>query len=105
MYELLGMVYLLSGPFDGKQNREYVDLSLTCRQPPRNFIFAFRYREVTHLLLYFDPYSGTDPLDMLLLFLTINADFWLLVLVQCISGLFVSIVSQLPGDRPMLPKF
>ena len=60
--------------FDGKQSRETVDLPLTCNPSPRLTTFAFRSSEVRRLLLDFDPYGGTDPLGMIILFLKRIAD-------------------------------
>ena len=86
--ESVGKADLLSDHFDSKQSREAVDLPLTCHQSPRHTTFAFRSREVRRLLLYFDPYGGTDPLGMFPLFHKRTADvraprlsvvFWRLV--------------------------
>ena len=65
---------LLSDHFDSKQSREAVDLPLTSNPSPRLTTFAFRSREVRHLLLDFDPYGGTDPLGMFPHFLRRTAD-------------------------------
>ena len=65
---------LLSDHFDSKQSRETVDLPLTCHPSPSLTVFAFRSNEVRRLLLDVDPYSGTDPLGILSLFLMRTAD-------------------------------
>ena len=54
--------------------REAVDLPLTCHLSPSPTAFAFRSSEVRRLLLDLDPYGGTDPLGMFLLFLKRTAD-------------------------------
>ena len=86
--ESVGKADLLSDHFDIKQSREAVDLQLTCHPSPGLTTFAFRSREVRHLLFDFDPYGGTDPLGMFPYFLKRTADvmaprlsavFWLLV--------------------------
>ena len=51
---------LLMTHFDSKQSREAVDLPRTCHPSPSLTTFAFRWREVRHLLLDFYPYGGTD---------------------------------------------
>ena len=87
--ESVGKADLLSDHFDCKQPRESVDLPLTCH-PSQLTTFAFRSSEVRHLLLYLDPYKGTDPSGMrtAALFLKRTADvlahhltvvFWWLV--------------------------
>ena len=53
---------------------EAVDLPLTCLPLTCFTTFAFRSSEVRRLLLDLDPYGGTDPLGMFLLFLKITAD-------------------------------
>ena len=50
--------------FDGEQSRESVYLQLTCHPSPRLATFAFRPREVWHLLLDLDPNGFTGPLGM-----------------------------------------
>ena len=67
--ESVGKADLLSDHSDSKQSREAVDLPLTCYPSPSLTTFAFRSREVRRLLLYLDPYGGTDSLDMFPLFL------------------------------------
>ena len=47
---------------------------LTCHPSTRLTTFAFRSSEVRHLLLDVDPYEGSDPLGMFLLFLKRIAD-------------------------------
>ena len=74
VFESVGKADLLSNHFDSKQFREAVDLPLTCHRSPSLTIFAFRSREVRHLLLNLDPYGGTDPLGMFPLFLKRTAD-------------------------------
>ena len=66
--ESVGKADLLSDHFDSKQFREAVDLPLTCHPSASLTTFAFRSREVRHLLLDSDPYGGTDPLGMFLIF-------------------------------------
>ena len=66
--ESVGMVDLLSDNFDNKQSREAVGLSLICHPSPSLTTFAYRSREVRHLLLDLDPYGGTDQLGMVPLF-------------------------------------
>ena len=75
--ESVGKADLLSDHFDSKhckQSREAVDLPLTCKPSPSLTTFAFRSREVRHLLLDVDPYGGTDPLGMFPHFLKRTAD-------------------------------
>ena len=67
--ESIGKADLLSDHFDSNQSREALDLPLTYHPSPSLTIFAFRSREVRHLLLDLYPYGGTDPLGMCLLFL------------------------------------
>ena len=62
--ESIGEADLLLDHFDSKQSREAIDLLLTCHLSPGLTTFAFRSREVRHLLSDLDPYGGTDPLDM-----------------------------------------
>ena len=64
---------LLSDYFDGKQSRESVDLPLTCYTFPTLTTFAFRSDEVRRLLLNLDPYGGSGPLGMFVLFLKENS--------------------------------
>ena len=47
----VGKADLLSDHFDSQQSREAIDLSLTCHPSPSFTTFAFRSREVRHLLL------------------------------------------------------
>ena len=79
--ESVGKADLLSDHFDSKQSREAVDLPLTCHPSPSLITFAFRLREVMRLLLDLDPYGGSDPFCMFLLFLKRTADVRPLVLV------------------------
>ena len=72
--ESVGKADLLSDHFDSKQTREAVDLPLTCHPSPSLTTFAFRSREVRHLLLDLDPYGGTNPLGMFYLFLKRTTD-------------------------------
>ena len=51
-----------------------VDLLLTCHPSHIHTTFAFRSSEARRLLLDLDPYGGTDPLGMFLLFLKRTAD-------------------------------
>ena len=67
--ESVGKADLLSDHFDGKQSRESVDLPLTCHPSPSLTSIAFRSSEVRRLLLYLDPYGGSDPFGMFPLFL------------------------------------
>ena len=106
MCESVGKADLLSDHFDSKQSRESVDLLVTCHPSPSSITFAFRSSEVKRLLLYLDPYGGTDPLGMFPLFLEPEVEperlmFWLHVSVWCFDGFFVWVVSLLAGDRPM----
>ena len=71
----------LSDHFDSWQSGEAVDLPLTCHSSPSLTAFAFRSRQVRRLLIYLDPYGGTDPLGMFPLFLKITADVTAPVLV------------------------
>ena len=96
---------LLSDHFDGKESKESVDLPLSCHPTPILTTFAFRPSEVRRLLFDLDPYGGTDPLGMFLFFLRELPMFCPPVLVQCFGCLFVWVVSQLDGDRPMSPLF
>ena len=66
--ELVGKADLLSDHFDSKQSREAVDLPVTCHPSISLTTVAFRSSEVRRLLLYLDPYGGTDPLGMFLSF-------------------------------------
>ena len=59
--ESVGKADLLSDHFDVKQSRKSVDLSLTA-------IRLLDLPPVLHHLLDFDPYGGTDPLGMFLIF-------------------------------------
>ena len=72
--ESVGKVNLLSDHFDSKQPREAVDLPLSCHPSPSLTTFAFRSSVVRRLLLFLDPYGGTDPLGMFPLFLKRTAD-------------------------------
>ena len=67
--ELFGKADLLYDHFDSKQSLEAVDLPLTCHPSLSFTTFEFRLSEVRRLLLDLDPYGGTDPLGMFLLFL------------------------------------
>ena len=104
--ESVGKADLLSDDFGSKQSREAVDLPLTCHPSPSFTTFAFKSSEVRRLLLDLDPSGGTDPLGLFPLFLKRTAGVMApLVLVLCFGGLFVWVVSQLAGDRPMSPQF
>ena len=72
--ESVGKADLLSDHSDSKQSREAVNLPLTCHLSPSLITFAFRSKEVRHILLDFDPYGGTNPLGMFPLFLKRTAD-------------------------------
>ena len=72
--ESISKADLLSDHFDSKQSREAVDLPLTFHPSPSLTTFTFMSREVRRLLLDLDPYGGTDPLGMFLLFLKRTAD-------------------------------
>ena len=74
MCESVGKADLLSNRFDSKPSREAVDLPLTCDPSPSLTTFTFLSREVGRPLLDLEPYGGTDPLDMLSLFLQRTAD-------------------------------
>ena len=80
--ESVGKADLLSDHFDGKQSRESVHLQLTS--------LALRSSEVRPLLLYLDPYGGSDPLGKFTLFLKRTVD----VLAPHISALFSSACSS-----------
>ena len=104
--ESIGKADLLSEHLDSKQSREAVDLQLICHPSPSLTTFAFRMREVRHLLLDLDRYGGTDPLGMFPLFFKRTAD----VMAARLSVVFrrlvrLGIVSRLAGDRPMSPFF
>ena len=103
MCESVGKADLLSDHFDGKQSRESIDLALTCHPSPSLTSFAFKSSEVSRLLLYLDPYVGSDPLGMFPLFLKRTAD----VLAPRLSVVFRRLVRlgsfRLAGDRPMSP--
>ena len=88
LYESVGKADLLSDHFDGKQDRESVDLPLTCHPSPCLTSFAVRSSEVRRLLVHLDPYEGSDPLDMFPLFLKRTAD----VLASCLSVVFRRLV-------------
>ena len=64
----------MSDHFDSKQSTEAVDLPLTCHPSPSLTTFVFRSSEVRRLLLYLDPYGGTDPLGLFPLFLKRTVD-------------------------------
>ena len=72
--ESVGKADLLPDHFDGKKSKESVDVPLACHPSPRLTTFAFRSREVRHLLLDLDLYMGTHPLSMFYLFLKRTAD-------------------------------
>ena len=55
--ESVGKVDLVSDNFNGKQSREFVDLSLTCHPSLNLTSFASRSSEVRCLLLDLDPYA------------------------------------------------
>ena len=74
MCESVGKADLLLDHFDSKQSREAVDLPLTCHPSPSLTTFAFRSREVRHLLLDLVPYGGTGPLAMFPPFFKRTAD-------------------------------
>ena len=80
-----------------------LDLPLACHPSPRLTSLAFMSSEVRRLLLDLDPYEGSDPLDMIPLFLKRTAD----VLVPRLSVVFRWLVrlGSFPGDRPMSPIF
>ena len=73
-YESVGKAGLLSDHVGTMQSREAVDLLLTCHPSPSLTTFPFMSREVRHLLLDLDPYSGTDTLCMFPLFIKRIAD-------------------------------
>ena len=72
--ESVGKADLLSDHSDSKQSREAVDLPLTCHSSPSIITFVFRSSEVMCLLLDLDPYGGTGPFGMFVLFLKRTAD-------------------------------
>ena len=53
---------LLSGFFDSKQSRDFIDLPATCHIEPAFTSIAFRAREVGRLLGDLDSFGGVDPL-------------------------------------------
>ena len=67
--ESVGKADLLLDHLDSKHSREAVDMPFTCHPSPSHTTFAFRSREVKHLLSDFDPFGGTDPLGMFPFFL------------------------------------
>ena len=72
--------------------------------------FVFRWSEVIRLLLDLDPYRCTDPFSMFPLFLkrtvhVLAVCLYGICVSKCFGGLFVWVVSQLTGDRPMSPQF
>ena len=79
--ESIGKADLLSDHFNSKQSREAVDLPLTCHPSPSLTTFAFRSREVRHILLDLDHYGGTDPSGIFPPFLKRTADVMAPVLV------------------------
>ena len=83
--EFIGKADLLSDHFDSKQSRESVGQPLACHPSSSLTTFAFRSREVRHLLLDLDPYGGTDPLGMFPLFFKRTADVMLPVSAACLS--------------------
>ena len=104
VYESVGKADLLQDHFDNKQSREAVNVPLTCHPSPSLTTFAFRSREVMHLL-DLETYDGTDPFGMFPLLLKRTADVTALFFVQSFGGLFVWVVSCLARDRPMSPQF
>ena len=86
--ESVGKTDQLSDHFDSKQSMEAVDLLFTCHPSPSLTTFAFRLREVRHLLLHLDPYGGTNPLGMFPLFLKRTAD----IIAPCLSVVFWQLV-------------
>ena len=81
MCESVGKADLLLDHFDGKQSGESVDLPLTCYPSLSLITFAFRSREVRHLLLGLDPSDGADSLGMFPIFLKTTKDVLASVLV------------------------
>ena len=64
---------LLAEIFDKKQSNESIILPPTCFPEVKLSSFAFRSREVEHLLLDLDNHGGMDPDGIFPLFLTKNA--------------------------------
>ena len=77
--ESIGKADLLSDHLDGMQSKESPDLPFACHPSPRLTTLAFRSNEVRRLLLDFDPFGGTDPLDLFPLFLKRTADVLVLM--------------------------
>ena len=74
--ESVGKADLLSDHFDSQQSREAVDLPLTCHPSPSRTTFAFRSREIRHLLLDLDPYGAQTHWVCFLFFLRELLMFW-----------------------------
>ena len=74
VYESVGKADRLLDNFDSKQSRESVDLLLTCHHLSVLSPLPIRSSDVSHLLVDFDPYGGSDPLGMVHLFLKRPAD-------------------------------
>ena len=64
-----------------------------------------RSREIGRLLLDLEPYGGTDPLGIYILFLKRTADVMSPRLSVVFRRLVNWVVSRLAGDRPMSPQF
>ena len=86
--ESVGTADLLSDHFDFKHSWDAVVLPLTCYPFPCLTTCSFTSREVRRLSLDLDPYGGTDPLGMFLLFLKRTAD----VLAPGVSVVFLRLV-------------
>ena len=65
--ESVGKADLLSNHFDSNQSSEWLVL-FTTHPSPSLTTFAFTSSEVRRLLLDLDPYGGTDPLGVFIVF-------------------------------------
>ena len=79
--ESVGKADLLSDHYDSEQYREAVDLPLTCHLSHSLTTYAFRSREVRHLLLDLDHYGGSDIWVCFLFFLRELLMLWTPVFV------------------------
>ena len=60
-YKPLDKACILADSFNSKQNREDIQLPLSCHPLPSFNSFAFRSSEIRYLLSNLDEYGGTDP--------------------------------------------
>ena len=61
IYSPVEKANLLADSFNSKQNRDDIELPLTCHPMPCFTSFAFRSSEIQNLLSDLDEYGGTDP--------------------------------------------